>query len=104
MQRPDRSIYLEMEIRSDVRPNLLKRGILEHGGNTQAKERQLVGALAGAMAEELCEQYSDTLEPSAVARAAMKCYDELVAENPVLQQGNELHRDADANYARMAKH
>lgn len=104
MQRPDRSVYLEMEIRSEVRPNLLKKGILEHGGNTRAKERQLVGALAGAMAEELCEQYADTLEPSAVARTAMDCYDEMVSENPVLQQGNELPRGAGPEHVRMAKH
>jgi hypothetical protein len=104
MRRPDRSVYLEIFVRSEIRPWLLKKGIVEHGAVTQMKERQGIGTLAGAMAEELCEQYADSLEPSAVARAAMDCYDELVAENPVLKLGDELPRDADPKYTRMAKH
>ena len=104
MRRKDNSVYLEIFVRSKVRPNLSKKGIVEHGVCTQAKECQGVGVLAGAMAEELCDQHSDTLEPSAVAQAAMDCYEELVAENPILLPGDELPRDADPKYIRMAKH
>lgn len=104
MRQADGSIYLEVWVRSAVRPVLSKMGILEHGEHTQLRERQLVGALAGAMAEELCAQYRDTLEPSAVARAAMEVYDEMVAEQPVLQRGDELPRYADRNFLKLAKH
>jgi len=104
MRRRDKSIYLEIFVRSEIRPNLLKKGIVEHGVTSQAKECQGVGILAGAMAEELCNQFNDTLEPSAVAQGAMDCYTELVAENPILTPGEELPRDADGDYIRVAKH
>jgi hypothetical protein len=100
----DGSIYLEVWVRSAVRPRLSKMGIMEHGEHSQVKERQVVGALAGAMAEQLCEQYRDTVEPSAVARAAMDAYDEMVEETPVLKKGDELPRYADRNFLKLAKH
>ena len=104
MRRTDRSVYLEIFVRSAIRPNLLKKGIIEHGRVTQMKECQGVGTLAGAMAEELCAQYNDTLDLSSVARAAMDCYNEMVAENPILKLGGELPRDADPKHIRMAEH
>ncbi len=104
MMRRDKTVYLEIFVRSEIRPWLLKKSIMEHGVTTQAKERQGIGTLAGAIAEELCAQYSDTLEPSAVARTAMDCYDELVAENPVLKLGEELPRDAGPEHIGMAQH
>lgn len=96
------SIYMEVWVRSSVRPELLAMGIIEHGEHTKLKERQLVGALAGAIAENLCAKYRDTLEPSAVARAAISAYDEVVAENPVLQRGDELPRYADRDFLKLA--
>jgi len=57
-----------------------------------ANERQKVGVLAGAIAEELCEAYSDTLEPSAVARAAMELHGELMADPRVFGMGDEPER------------
>ena len=100
----DSSIYFEVWVGSAVRPGLNKVDIIEQGQHSQVKERQTVGALAGALAELLCAEYRDTLEPSAVARAAMEVYDELVNENQVLQRGNELPRNADRNFLRLAKH
>lgn len=102
MQRRDRTIYLQVDVRSEVRPYLLKRGIVEHGEHSQAKEQQVVGALAGALAELLCSEYGDTIEPSGAARAAMEAYRELIAENPILQRGDELPRDADRHFLRVA--
>ena len=48
-----------------------------------------MGVLAGAIAEELCEAYGDTLEPSAVARSAMEAYSELMADPRVFGMGDE---------------
>ena len=75
-QRTDKTCYWELKVCSEVKPNLKSVGILEHALTNQ---RQHLGSLGGAMAEELCEKYQDSLEPSAVARAAMEAYDELVA-------------------------
>lgn len=103
MQRSNRSVYLEVRVRSEAKPNLLKVGMIEHGEHSQSKEAQLVGALAGALAEVLCEEYSDTIEPSAVARTAISAYQEMVAENPVLAHGEELPLDASPAQVRMAR-
>lgn len=95
MQRTDRSIYLEVGVRSVVRPEIRKWGIVEHGEHSQQKERQLVATLAGCLAELLCENFHDTIEPSGAAAAALEAYDEMVSENVTLQRGNELPRAAD---------
>ena len=98
-QRADTSIYWEVMVRSGVRPRLLKVGILEFERRDQAEK---IMVLAGALAEELCEQYHDTLDPGSVARAARDCYRELLSENMVLQPGFELPRDASPGSVRMA--
>lgn len=91
-QRTDKTCYWELKVHCQVRPGLKSVGVLEH---TRVSQRQHLGTLGGAMAEELCEKYSDTLEPSAVAKAAMEAYDELVATTPTVEFGEELPRAAD---------
>lgn len=98
LQRTDGSIYLEVGVRSVRRPTIRKWGIIEHGEHSQLAERQKVAALAGALAELLCRDFRDTLEPSGAARAALDAYDEMVAETSSLQRGNELPRYADKNH------
>ena len=98
LQRTDGSIYLEVGVRSVTRPSIRKWGIIEHREHSPQAERQKVGVLAGALAELLCRDFRDTLEPSGAARAALEAYDEMVAETPSLQRGNELPRSADKNH------
>lgn len=76
-------------MRSVIHPRTKRIGIIEQGKRTTAQERQHVGVLAGAIAEELCEAYGDTLEPSAVARSAMEAYSELMADPRVFGMGDE---------------
>jgi hypothetical protein len=104
-QRENKTLYWELSVRSEVKPRVLKIGIMEFGGNTE-KERQQLGVLGGALAEELCEQYNDTLEPSGVARATMEAHKELLAENPHIRMGDEAPRAADKIIAagRVARH
>jgi hypothetical protein len=98
LQRTDGSIYLEVGVRSQIRPVIRKWGIVEHGEHSPQLERQKVGVLAGALAELLCRDLRDTLEPSGAARAALEAYDEMVAETSILQRGNELPRAADRHH------
>lgn len=98
-QRADRSIYWEVMVRSRLMPRLLKVGIIEFEKRDQANK---IMVLAGALAEELCEQYKDTLDPGSVARTARDCYRELLPENMILQPGFELPRDASLGAVRMA--
>ncbi len=97
-QRTDRSIYLEVSVRSVLRPNHLLMGILEHDEITD----NALMVLAGALAEELCVRFGDTVDPDIVAHTAVACYHEMVEENVVLQPGNELPRYAD-RYTGMAR-
>lgn len=98
LQRPDRSIYWELSVRSQVRPNLLRIGNIELERRDQTAK---VMVLAAAIAEELCEKYGDTLDPSTVAVTARDCYREILSENIQLQPGHEP-RDASSGVAGMA--
>jgi hypothetical protein len=48
------------------------------------------------MAEQLCEQYEDTLEPSNVARVVAEAHEEVRRENPHVFLGDEPPRSADS--------
>lgn len=85
MQRADKSQYFEVWVRSEVKPGLRQGTIVDR--NFQAETR--IEIAAGAIAEQLCEQYHDTLDPGEVARAARKAFLELEHENPRPQLGNE---------------
>ena len=78
MRRVDQSYYFELKVRSEVKPLVKALGILE------AKEADAVkvAALAGALAEHLCEKYSDKLNPEFVARQAYTAYIELMSDTP----------------------
>ncbi|KPJ90657.1 MAG: hypothetical protein AMS18_10285 [Gemmatimonas sp. SG8_17] len=86
------SYYFSVLVPSKVKPRLFKQGIVEFERRDQA---QVVGALAGALAEELCDQYNDKLDPSSCAHSAMDAYVELMAENPSIMFGDELPRATD---------
>ena len=88
----DGTYYFSVLVPSKVKPRLFKQGIIEFKRSDQS---QVIGALAGALAEELCEQYNDTLDPSSCAHSAMDAYVELMADNPQIMFGDELPRDAD---------
>ena len=87
MQRPaDRSYYLEIRVRSQTRPNLIRIGIVNM--NEDRRTRARVAAVAGALAEQLDELYGDRIEPSAVAATAGELYDDLM-RMPVVEAGDE---------------
>jgi hypothetical protein len=90
-QRVNRTCYWELKVSSEVRPGLKSVGILEH---VRTNQRQHLGTLGGAMAEELCEKYNDTLDPSSVASVAMEAYDEIVATTITVEFGDEQPRVA----------
>ena len=97
-QRPNNSLYWEVRVRCTLRP-VARLGFLEQYKATE----QTVGVLAGALAEELCERYHDTLDPSECDRIAREAYREIIADLPKPKPGDELPRDADravrvANY------
>jgi hypothetical protein len=99
MRRPDKTLYFEVLVRSVVKPMLKNKGILEF--ERGINQRGVIGTLAGALAEALCEKYSDTLDPSTVAATAEKAYARLMSENPtVFGIGDELPRAADTRLGR----
>lgn len=92
MQRPDKTKFYQVLVRSSVNPTLKKIGEFEQANaRSEKKTAQLIGVLAGAMAEELCEQYDDTIDPSNAARAAVEAYTEMMAD----QKGIILERDTE---------
>lgn len=84
-RRPDGTHYWQISVRSIVRPTLLRNGIIE----AAAANSQLVGCLAGALAEELCERYNDKLDPSSVANTATQLFQQLQQRNPEARPGYE---------------
>ena len=75
-QRADKTMYYEVLVSSQVRtnPQLKNKGILEFERGAEERTRQKLGMLAGALAEDLCEKYGDTLDPSDVANAVMEWF------------------------------
>ncbi len=92
-RRQDDSLYWSVRVHSVIKSRVIRIGILEQG--RQRREEQAVGILAAAIAEGLCEDYADTLDPSTIGRLAMEAYREVVAEQPAVCLGSELPRDAD---------
>lgn len=90
-QRSDRTLYWDVRVQSAVRPGLRKIGILEFKDAT----RLHVQALAGALAEQLCLQYKDMLDPDQVAAAAGEAYDSWIKQELQPTYGDELPRYAD---------
>lgn len=88
MQRRNKSLYFEVRVRSEVKPRVKKVGIFEKMEDGK-REAQKIAILAGAMAEELCEQYNDTLDPSNVAKAAVEAYREVLLEQKEFLAGYE---------------
>lgn len=89
-----------------TRPRIIKVGIVEFGKESTARTRLQVEVLAGALAEMLCEQYGDMLDPDEVARGAGQVFQDTMDANPHAQPGYELPRDADRHpgAVRMARH
>jgi hypothetical protein len=71
-------------------PGMIKQGegrfYRADSGATVAK---WVEAAGGALAEECCEKYGDTFDPSEYARAALEALRKAIRE---LEQGNRLTR------------
>jgi hypothetical protein len=81
-RRVDRTYYYEVRVRSIVRPNLIRIGIVNQ------RDEHLIAAVAGAIAEELNERYGDMIEPSAVARTAQSLFHDLM-QFPTVEEGDE---------------
>ncbi len=92
---------MRVDVYSVVRPGLIKRGVVELGKLGAERTRQQCGIVAAMMAEELCEQHNDNLDPSAIARAALQAFRELKAENQTIPWGDD---DYNVNPGRMATH
>lgn len=93
-RRKNGSRYYIVAVRSEKNPVLKKLGMLEHG--MYSNERGALGILAGALAEQLCAEYADTLNPSDAARAAERAYVRLMnAQRIKIDPGEEPPRDAD---------
>lgn len=86
MQRPaDRSYYLEIRVRSVVKPRVIRIGVVDYKSEHLVRRVALV---AGAIAEELNEAYGDRIEPSAAAHTAVQLFHELMRV-PVVEEGDE---------------
>lgn len=85
MQRTDKTQYFEVWIRSCIKPRLRRGSIVERDFNAEVK----IEILAGAIAEEMCESFDDTLDPGEVARLARTAFLELNNENPRPLLGDE---------------
>ena len=70
---------VEVEVHSRIKPDLHRVGRipLEHGEQRTARH---VGATAGSIAEDLCRDYGDTLDPSEIAGLAMEAFRECMAK------------------------
>jgi len=70
-----------VDVYSAVRPGaILRMTLAAEQESTAAVTAQRLGAAAGAAAEDLCERFGDTIEPSEVARVAVEQASLLLAD------------------------
>lgn len=79
MQRPDKSLFIKVQLRSDVRPGVIAQVSVDDQG-AEDRTGQAVLAAGGALAEYLGRQYGDQLDADEVAREARELYRELITE------------------------
>ncbi len=76
MQHPKPGLqWATVRVHSRRKPDMLREGNVRVSG-TVADMCRKVGWLAGGIAESLCEDYGDAIEPSEVAGLASECYRE----------------------------
>lgn len=68
-----------MEVHSRIKPDLHRLGKVDLEGTEQRMARY-VGATAGSIAEDLCSDYGDTLDPREIADLAMEAFRECMAK------------------------
>lgn len=85
MQRTDKTQYFEVWVRSEIKPSLRRGTVVERDFRAETK----IEICAGAIAEEMCEAFDDTLDPGEVARQAKLAFLELNNENPRPVLGSE---------------
>ena len=67
--------WANVRVHSGRKPDLCREGNVQIQGSTTEITRK-VGWLAGGIAETLCEDYGDSVEPSEISRLAVECYEE----------------------------
>ena len=76
MQNPKTKVqWANVRVHSRRKPDMLREGNVELRGSLSEMCKK-VGWLAGGIAETLCEDYGDVIEPSEVAGLASECYRE----------------------------
>ena len=65
--------WANVRVHSGRKPDLCREGNIQMRESSQEMERR-VGWLAGGIAETLCEDYGDSVEPSEISRLAVECY------------------------------
>ena len=73
MQNQDGVQWANVQVHSRRKPDLCRQGNVRLSGTT-TEMCQKVGWLAGGIAETLCADYGDQVEPSEIANLAVECY------------------------------
>lgn len=77
-QRAKEGHYVVVSVMSQVKPGLEKNGSMRFDAGNATEMRKKVNTLAGALAEMLCEEHGDRIDPSEVAKAANEAWDDLL--------------------------
>jgi len=78
---------VKVEVHSRIKPDLHRVGELPLVGGEQRMALH-VAATAGALAEGLCEDYGDTLDPSEISKLAEEAFRECLARANDQSRGN----------------
>ena len=79
-QRAKEGHYVVVSVMSQVKPGLEKNATMRYDAGNATDMRRRVNIAAGGLAEMLCEQYGDHIDPSEVAKAANEAWDDLLQE------------------------
>lgn len=78
-QRPNKSFFMRLSLRSDVRPNVLTRYEIDlDKASSEAEFLRAVEIAGGAAAEHQCQMYGDRHDPDDCAKAAREAAAEIL--------------------------
>jgi hypothetical protein len=75
-------IIMLVQVYSRALPGRIKQGEKFFDFRDDSKNmRQVAGVMAGALAEECCEHFGDSFDPSEAAKMGMEAFEQVVAES-----------------------
>lgn len=77
---PSNTIFFRVSVRSKAKPRFEKHFEIEYENKSDKELRRAFAIAGGALAEQCCEDFGDTLNPDVCSKLAESCYTDLMID------------------------